>query len=316
MPLSSFFFLFHSFFFSHHLFWNSISFTEFNAKEIQNDGSSYILVAVDNSLAAVITLEDPIKPEAQEAIHLLKSMNIECWMLTGDNRTTALAVAKKVGLTDVLAEVKPAEKAAKVSELQSRGLVVAMVGDGVNDSPALAQADVGIAIGAGTDIALESAQIVLIKNNLLDVITAIDLSKKTFKRIKLNYLWAMIYNVLSTIHSFLPHLRLFLSLLSLLSLPLPSLLIVPIHLPGIPLAAGLLYPYYHIQVPPLVASACMAFSSISVVLSSLELKRYRPPHLRPGPSHFLLFFFISFSLFSPLSLFLCAYSISLSFPFH
>lgn len=150
----------------------------------------------------MIAIEDPIKPEAVEVIRLLREMKIECWMLTGDNERTAAAIAQRIQLTDYMAEVKPDQKAAKVAELQQRGKVVAMVGDGVNDSPALAQADIGIAIGAGTDIAIESAKIVLIKNDLLDVITAIDLSKKTFYRIQLNYMWAMIYNVLST---HLPH---------------------------------------------------------------------------------------------------------------
>ena len=149
-------------------------------------------------MVGVISVEDPIKPEAAEVVRLLKEMKIECWMLTGDNDQTAQAIASQLKLTNYMAEVKPDQKATKVAELQKQGKIVAMVGDGVNDSPALAQADVGIAIGAGTDIAIESAKIVLIKNNLLDVITAIDLSKQTFKRIQLNYMWALLYNVLST----------------------------------------------------------------------------------------------------------------------
>jgi len=163
-------------------------------------------------------------------------------MVTGDNKSVAEEVARQIGITRVLSEVRPAGKVDKVKELQLQNKIVAFVGDGINDSPALAQSDVGIAIGAGTDIAVEAANIVLIKNNLLDVVTAIDLSKKTFQRIKLNYVWAMMYNIIS-----------------------------------IPLAAGLLYPILKVQVPPLIAGVCMAFSSLSVLMSSLLLKRYRKP---------------------------------------
>lgn len=170
----------------------------YRVKAFPDQGTqTYVLVGLRGSLAGVIYVEDPLKPEAFEAIRQLKKMKIECWMITGDNKRTADAVAERLGLDNVLAEVRPADKSAKVADLQKNGRVVAMVGDGINDSPALAQADVGIAIGAGTDIAIESAKIVLIKSNLLDVITAIDLSKQTFRRIQLNYVWAMIYNVLS-----------------------------------------------------------------------------------------------------------------------
>jgi len=170
-----------------------------------------IIGAVDHQVVGSISIDDPIKPEAKATISTLTSMDISCWLLTGDNANAALAIAEKIGLPSnrVMYQVKPSDKANKVKSLQESGNIVAMVGDGINDSPALAQADVGIAIGAGTDIAIEAANIVLIKNNLYDVITAIDLSKKTFTRIRINFLCAIIYNILS-----------------------------------IPIAAGVLYPFF------------------------------------------------------------------------
>jgi Cu+-exporting ATPase len=164
-------------------------------------------------------------------------------MLTGDNWATARAVAARLGIRHVSAEVLPAGKAARVAELQAGGgAAVAMVGDGVNDSPALAQADVGVAIGRGTDIAIEAADYVLMRSDLDDVLTALDLSRATFNRIRLNYAWALGYNLVA-----------------------------------VPVAAGVLYPPLHFQLPPWVAGACMALSSVSVVCSSLLLRRYRPP---------------------------------------
>lgn len=229
---------------------------------LEGFGNTCVLVAIDGEPLALIAMADTIKPEARIAIANLEKMGIEAWMVTGDNRRTAEAVAKQIGIKNVMAEVLPGQKAEKVKQLQKGGnpqlgfvnaassfgivnqqesIVVAMVGDGVNDSPALAAAEVGIAIGDGTDIAIEAADMVLIKNNLLDVITAIDLSKRTFRRIRLNYLWAILYNVL-----------------------------------GIPLAAGVFWPI-GILIPPIAAGLAMAFSSVSVVLSSLLLKRYRKP---------------------------------------
>lgn len=173
----------------------------------------------------------------------LQRCGIECWMITGDNERTARHVAALAGIEShhVMAEVTPAGKAAKVEELQRRGLVVAMVGDGVNDAPALAAADVGIAVATGTDVAIEAADIVLMKSNLADVVTALDLSRTVMRRIRINFGWAFGYNLV-----------------------------------GIPFAAGVLYPLLLIQLPPMFAGAAMALSSVSVVCSSLLLHLYKP----------------------------------------
>jgi len=213
-------------------------------KKIDEKMITTIIGAVDGQVIGSISIDDTIKPEAQVTIKKLESMNIRCWLITGDNSNAALGVAEKIGIPSerVMSQVKPNDKANKVKSLQQEGYIVAMVGDGINDSPALAQADVGIAIGAGTDVAIEAANIVLIKNSLFDVITAIDLSKKTFNRIRINFICAVIYNVLA-----------------------------------IPIAAGVLYPIFSRQVPPLIAGICMAFSSVTVVLSSLLLRYYKKP---------------------------------------
>ncbi|XP_047270705.1 probable copper-transporting ATPase HMA5 isoform X2 [Capsicum annuum] len=212
--------------------------------EAEGQAQTGILVSIDKELIGVLSVSDPLKPEAPAVISFLKSMNVESMIVTGDNWGTANAIAKQVGIDGkyVVAEAKPEQKAEKVKELQDLGKVVAMVGDGVNDSPALVAADVGIAIGAGTDIAIEAADIVLMKSSLKDVITAIDLSKKTFRRIHLNYFWALGYNLL-----------------------------------GIPIAAGVLFPSTHFRLPPWIAGAAMAASSVSVVCSSLLLKNYKKP---------------------------------------
>nr|XP_028960472.1 probable copper-transporting ATPase HMA5 [Malus domestica] len=201
-----------------------------------------ILIAIDGKVAGVLSISDPLKPGAQEVISILKSMKIRSIMVTGDNWGTANSIANEVGIETVIAEAKPDQKAEKVKELQASGNIVAMVGDGINDSPALVAADVGMAIGAGTDIAIEAADIVLMKSNLEDVITAIHLSRKTFTRIRLNYIWALGYNVL-----------------------------------GIPIAAGALFPYTGFRLPPWIAGAAMAASSVSVVCCSLLLKNYKRP---------------------------------------
>ncbi|KAM7525740.1 hypothetical protein LguiA_015642 [Lonicera macranthoides] len=201
-----------------------------------------ILVSIDRELTGVLAISDPLKPSAREVISVLKSMKVTSIMVTGDNWGTANSIAKEVGIDRVFAEAKPEDKAKKVKELQALGYTVAMVGDGINDSPALVAADVGMAIGAGTDIAIEAADIVLMKSNLEDVITAIDLSRRTFSRIRLNYIWALGYNVL-----------------------------------GIPIAAGVLFPSTGFRLPPWIAGAAMAASSVSVVCCSLLLKYYKRP---------------------------------------
>ncbi|KAG2684064.1 hypothetical protein I3843_10G060600 [Carya illinoinensis] len=212
--------------------------------ELEESARTGILVAYDNSLIGVIGVADPLKREAAVVVEGLGKMGVRTVMVTGDNWRTARAVAKEVGIQDVRAEVMPAGKADVVRSFQKDGSIVAMVGDGINDSPALAAADVGMAIGAGTDIAIEAADYVLMRNNLEDVITAIDISRKTFARIRLNYMFAMGYNVVA-----------------------------------IPIAAGVFFPSLGIMLPPWAAGACMALSSVSVVCSSLLLRRYKKPRL-------------------------------------
>ncbi|GAB4822450.1 hypothetical protein N2152v2_009496 [Parachlorella kessleri] len=211
-------------------------------------GRTNVLVAVQGRLAAVLAIADPIKPEAPAVVAALQRAGLRTAMLTGDNWASARAVANQLGIERVIAEVLPAGKAEQIrrmqaSGLEQEGLVVGMVGDGVNDSPALAAADVSIAIGSGTAIAVETADYVLVRSNLGDILTALDLSRATFRCIRRNYAWALGYNLLM-----------------------------------IPLAAGALYPTpLHLQLPPWLAGAAMAFSSLSVVASSLLLRGYRPP---------------------------------------
>ncbi|XP_024357608.1 copper-transporting ATPase RAN1 [Physcomitrium patens] len=213
-------------------------------QQTEDRAGTGILVAFDGTIAGVMGISDPLKPEAALVVEGLQRMGIRCIMVTGDNRSTARSVAHMVGIDEVFAEVLPGGKADMINQLQSDGTVVAMVGDGVNDSPALAAADVGIAIGAGTDIAIEAADYVLMRNSLEDVITAIDLSRKTFSRIRLNYTFAMGYNVLA-----------------------------------IPVAAGVFFPWFGLSLPPWAAGAAMASSSVSVVCSSLWLRNYIRPRL-------------------------------------
>jgi len=219
----------------------NISIDEFGheVKEFLKMGKTLVYVSIDNKLLGIIALWDAIKENSKEAVSALKGLDMDVIMITGDNRLTAESIAKELSISKVLAEVLPDSKSEEVRRLRSEGKVVAMVGDGINDAPALAEADIGIAIGTGTDVAIESSDITLVKGDLMDVVRAVKLSKKTMRIIKQNLFWAFIYNIF-----------------------------------GIPIAAGILFPFFGILMNPVIASAAMSFSSVSVVSNSLRLKRF------------------------------------------
>ena len=210
------------------------------ASDLRAHGQTVIFVTIDGKLAGLIGVADAIKPSARQAIDELHRQNIQVVMMTGDNRQTAEAVAKQLGIDHVFAEVMPDDKAAKVKELQSQGKIVAMAGDGVNDAPALAQADVGIAFASGTDVAIESSDITLLRPDLSGILKARNLSRGTMKNIRQNLFFAFIYNVV-----------------------------------GVPIAAGVLFPFVGILLSPMIASAAMTFSSVSVIANALRLRKLR-----------------------------------------
>jgi Cu+-exporting ATPase len=233
---------------------------EEKARALWNDGKTVIFLGVDGKAVGIIALADTLKPGTQEVMTEINHMGIEVAMVTGDNKRTAEAIAREAGINRILAEVLPENKSQEVKKLQDEGKIVAMVGDGINDAPALAQADVGIAIGTGTDIAMETGDITLIRGNLDSIITAVQLSRRTMSTVKQNLFWAFAYNVIL-----------------------------------IPVAAGVLYTIFHNGgVPaglqgilgqygflnPILAAAAMALSSITVVSNSLRLRGFKPYRLK------------------------------------
>jgi Cu+-exporting ATPase len=210
---------------------------EAEAEALRRDGATAIFAAVDGHLAGLLGIADPIKASTPQAVRALQAEGVRLVMMTGDNRTTALAVAKRLGIHEVQAEVLPQDKAKVVQKLRAEGRAVAMAGDGVNDAPALAAAEVGIAMGAGSDVAIESAGVTLLKGDLQGIVRARRLSRAVMRNIRQNLVFAFIYNVA-----------------------------------GVPIAAGVLYPALHLLLSPQIAAAAMALSSVSVIANALRLR--------------------------------------------
>jgi len=222
----------------------AIASLEGEAERLRQDGATVIFSAFDDKIAGVIAIADPIKASTPAALKALAAKGIRIVMLTGDNRTTAEAVARRLGIVEVEAEVLPDQKSAVVERLRKEGRIVAMAGDGVNDAPALAAAEVGIAMGTGTDVAIESAGVTLLKGDLTGIVRARRLSHATMNNIRQNLFFAFIYNSA-----------------------------------GVPIAAGVLYPFFGILLSPVIGAAAMAMSSVSVIANALRLKRV---HLGDG----------------------------------
>jgi Cu+-exporting ATPase len=216
------------------------------ADDLRHDGATVMFLAVDARPAGLVAVADPVKASTPEALKVLRDSGLHIVMLTGDNRTTAEAVARRLGIDAVEAEVSPEDKNAVVRRLREQGRVVAMAGDGVNDAPALAEADVGIAMGTGTDVAIQSASVTLVKGDLIGIARARVLSRATMRNIRQNLFLAFIYNAL-----------------------------------GVPVAAGLLYPLWGWMLSPIIAAAAMALSSVSVISNALRLRYVKLPH---GPT--------------------------------
>ncbi|MFO1507870.1 MAG: HAD-IC family P-type ATPase, partial [Lysobacterales bacterium] len=211
------------------------------ADTLRGEGATVMFVAVDGALAALIAVADRIKATTPEAIHRLQAAGLRIVMLTGDSATTAQAVGRELAIDEVRADVSPADKAAAVAQLKREGRRVAMAGDGINDAPALAAADVGIAMGSGTDIAMESAQVTLVKGELTAILRARELSRATVRNIRENLFFAFVYNAV-----------------------------------GVPIAAGVLYPVFGLLLSPMIAALAMSLSSVSVVTNALRLRALRP----------------------------------------